>query len=152
MQYRELWTTCPFQQHFTASLTCSIAGILSTVQVIKVPSPATETLKTIHQNLPSITFLLVIEAAAPSRVKFNGFAVQKSSADPVHQSEVSLNSCFDQREKVRFQSLASIYVLLYCVIKGCFFCFVIHIVPFKDDISVRMTAGFLEPCCEHACL
>merc|ERR1719516_367260 len=135
MQYRELWTTCPFQQHFTASLTCSLACILRTVQVIQVPSPATETVKTIHQNLPSITFLLVIVAAASYRVKQqHGFALQKSSADPVHQSEVSLNGCFDQG-RVRYQSLASISVLLYRVIKAAFL--LCYIVPFKDDISVR---------------
>merc|ERR1719147_485947 len=81
MQYRELWTTCPFQQHFTASLICSPARILRTVQVIQVPSPATETVKTIHQNLPSITLLLVLVAAASYRVKqqHHGFALQKSS-------------------------------------------------------------------------
>merc|ERR1719481_1838619 len=44
MQYRELWTTCPFPQHCTGSLTCSAAVLLRTVQVIRVPSLATQNL------------------------------------------------------------------------------------------------------------
>merc|ERR1719516_652805 len=65
MQYRELWTTCPFPQHCTGSLTCSAAVLLRTVQVIKVPSLATQNLKTIHPNLPLKTFLVLAAVLDP---------------------------------------------------------------------------------------
>merc|ERR1712003_189188 len=141
MQYRELWTTCPFPLHCTGSLTCSAAVLLRTVQVIKVPSLATQNLKTIHPNLPLKTFLALGEVLDPYHGVAGGSKQQQSPTATLHFNhlEVSLKGC-SERGKVRYQPFESISMLLlhlyYRVIKGCFFCFVI-IVPFKEDIFVQ---------------
>merc|ERR1712034_189203 len=125
MQYRELWTTCPFPQHCTGSLTCSAAVLLRTVQVIKVPSLATQNLKTIHPNLPLKTFLALGVVLDPYHGVAGGSKQQQHSPTTTlhfNQLEVSLKGC-SERGKVRYQPFESILMhlhLYYRVIKGCF--------------------------------
>merc|ERR1719481_1237603 len=107
MQYRELWTTCPFPQHCTGSLTCSAAVLLRTVQVIKVPSLATQNLKTIHPNLPLKTFLAVGAVLDPSHGVAGGSKQQQQQSPTAslhfNKLEVSLKGCSERGSKQQQQ-------------------------------------------------